>query len=289
MLILLVSAMSMMPKNHSFGEDGPGGLAVERQITRAAHGHILTNVGVWSSNGEWIVYDVRSDPAGSVFDGDRIERVHVTTGEVRILYVSKAGACCGVVTASPIDDRIVFIHGPERPTADWSYNAWHRRGVIIHAANPGRICNLDARDLTPPYTPGALRGGTHVHTFSPDGKWIAFTYEDHVLAALGDDGDHDRNQRNVGVSVPARAVTVNRNHPRNHDGSLFAVLVTRTVNEPRPGSNEISRAVEDAWIGWNGYIRTDGRRQKRAIAFQGQVVTSDRTIDQRSLCRRPAR
>ena len=41
--------------------------------------------------------------------------------------------------------------------------------------------NLDARDLLPPFTPGALRGGTHVHQFSPDGHVVSSTYEDHVL------------------------------------------------------------------------------------------------------------
>ena len=49
----------------------------ERQITHAPHGHILTNVHVWSRDGRRIVYDVRSDPAGEVFDGNRIETVDV--------------------------------------------------------------------------------------------------------------------------------------------------------------------------------------------------------------------
>jgi Tol biopolymer transport system component len=261
--------MRAMPKS----DDVVG--VIERQITHAACGHILTNVGAWSADGRWIVYDVRSDPAGSVFDGTRIERVQVETGEVQTLYTSTNGACCGVVTASPVDDRVVFIHGPEQPTPDWSYNAWHRRGVTVNAGDPGRAVTLDARDVTPPFTPGALRGGTHVHTFSPDGQWIAFTYEDHVLAALGDSGPHDRNQRNVGVSVPAGPVTVSRDHPRNHDGSHFTVLVTRTVDHPQPGSDQISRACEDAWIGRGGYARPDGSCQRRAIAFQGQVLTAD--------------
>ena len=35
-----------------------------RQITTAPHGHLLTNVGVWSPDSRWIVYDVRSTPDG---------------------------------------------------------------------------------------------------------------------------------------------------------------------------------------------------------------------------------
>ncbi len=245
------------------------------QHTFAPHGHVLTNSGVWSADGRWIVYDVRSDAAGDRFDGTRIERVHVETGEVQVLYTSSHGACCGVVTCSPVDERIVFIHGPEDPTPDWQYGPYHRRGVIVDARRPGVAINLDACDLTPSFTPGALRGGSHVHTFSGDGAWVAFTYEDHLLAEQsGEASQRDVNQRNIGVSVPVRAVAVDRDHVRNHDGSHFSVLATRTVNQPCPGSDEIGKAFEDAWIGTNGYTRPDGSRQRRAITFQGHVTTA---------------
>ena len=249
---------------------------LETQHTSAPHGHLLTNYGVWSPDSRWIVYDVRSDPAGSVFDGTSIQRVHVETGEVQVLYRATRGAGCGVVTCSPIDERVVFIHGPEEPSPDWQYSPCHRRGVVVDARCPDVATNLDACDLTPPLTAGALRGGSHVHTFSGDGRWVSFTYEDHVLTALGNDvfGPHDVNQRNVGISVPLGAVEVAGDHPRNHSGSHFSVLATRTVNQPRPGSDEIGKAFEESWIGTNGYVRGDGSRQQRAIAFQGQVVTS---------------
>ncbi len=285
MAVLVIAAIGMMSQAQGFGGDAvaqkvnmdsnKSESGSERQLTRDQCGHILTNVGAWSADGKWIVYDVRSDPAGSVFDGNRIERVHVATGKIETLYKSSSGACCGVVTASPVDGRVVFIHGPENPTAEWSYSAWHRRGAVVDAEKPGRAITLDARDLAPPFTAGALRGGTHVHTFSPDGKWVAFTYEDHVLANLGDSGDHDLNQRNVGVSVPSATVSVDAGHARNHDGSHFTALVTRTVNHPRPGSDEINRAFSDSWIGSAGYVREDNTRQRRAIAFQGQVITAN--------------
>lgn len=254
--------------------DGPFKVT-EKQVTNAPHGHILTDIGAWSANGRWIVYDVRSDPAGSVFDGQQIERVDATTGKIETLFTSTDGACCGVVTASPADDRVVFIHGPKNPTSDWRYAAWHRRGVVVHAETPGTADTLDARDLVAPLTPGALRGGSHVHVFSADGRWVSFTYEDHVLASLGESDGHDLNQRSIGVSVPAGPVVVKQDHPRNHDGSHFTVLVAKTVNHPRPGSDEINRAFEDGWIGVGGYLKNDGTRQRRAIAFQGQVVAKD--------------
>lgn len=76
-----------------------------RQITAAPDGHMLTNVAVWSPDSRWIVYDVRSSADGSTFDGTRIERVEVETGRVELLYESRDGACCGVVTTAPSDDR----------------------------------------------------------------------------------------------------------------------------------------------------------------------------------------
>ena len=88
-------------------------------------------------------------------------------------------------------------------------------------ADPGVAVNLDARDLTA-QTPGALRGGSHVHVFSPDGEWVSFTYNDALLAdSTGNDSGQDGDQRNIGVSVPRGPVVVPPSHPRNHDGDYF--------------------------------------------------------------------
>jgi hypothetical protein len=247
-------------------------VANERQVTHAPHGHILTNAAVWSRDGRRIAYDVRSDPAGDVFDGQWIKTVEVATGEVRVLYRSMRGAKCGVVTFSPTADRVVFILGPEDPTPDFTYGPARRRGVMVDEDRPGELISLDARDLVPPFTAGALRGGSHVHVFSPDGSRVSFTYEDHVLNA--ETGARERNQRYVGVSVLGRPVPVPSTHPRNHDGQAFSVVVTRTWDHPRPDSDEISKAFEDAWVGTHGYLRPDGSRQRWAIAFQGNVETA---------------
>ncbi len=246
---------------------------VERQVTSAPHGHMLTNTGCWSGDGRWIAYDVRDEDP--VFSGTRIEAVDVATGEVRILLDSSPGAC-GVVTCDPGSDACVFIVGPELPSPDWTYGPARRRGAIVSASRPGAVAGLDARCLAPPFVPGALRGGTHLHTFSPDGQgWVASTYEDHVLDLAVGAAGAERNQRNVAVSVPAGPVAVPHSHPQNRDGSHFTVLVTRTHDAPRPGSDEISRACEEGWVGTTGYVRPDGTRQRRAIAFQGTVTAAD--------------
>ncbi len=247
-----------------------------RQVTVAAHGHLLTNAAVWSPDSRWLVYDVRSAADGSIFDGTRIERVEVATGRVEVLYESRHGACCGVVTTSPVDDRIVFILGPEHPTVDWTYGPARRQGVVVRASEPGVARPLDARDLVPPFTPGGLRGGSHVHVFSPDGRLVSFTYEDAVLAGPGPQG-RQRNLRGVGLSICDRPVTVPSRHARNHDGSAFSVLATALEDAPRPGSDQIERACEEGWVGRDGYLRADGSRQRRALAFQGRVATTEGT------------
>jgi hypothetical protein len=232
---------------------------------------MLTNAGVWSPDARWLVYDTRSAPDGSVFDGTRIERVDLDTGRVETLYESRYTAHCGVVTASPVDDRVVFILGPEHPTHDWQYGAARRQGVLVRTGRPGIAEPLDARDLVPPFTPGALRGGSHVHQFSGDGRLVSFTYEDAVLEVAPAAAQPHHNLRGVGVAVCNRGVTVPHTHPRNHDGTAFSVLVTRLADEPPPGSDEIVKAFEESWVGTAGYVRGDGTRQRYALACQGQV------------------
>lgn len=246
--------------------------AKERQLTFNPGGHILTNLHPFSPDGRWIVFDERSDREGAVFDSRFIKRVNVETGAVETLYEARNGAFVGVVTYNPKQDKVVFIHGPENPTADWRYAGHHREGTIIATAEPGKAVNLDARDLTAPFTPGALRGGSHVHVYAPDGQWLSFTYQDHVMNMLGAGGEHDLDQRNVGISVPGQAVSVGQDHPRNRDGTTFTVLVTNTVNAPKPGSDEVNRAYEEGWVGNEGYVKADGTRQRRAIAFLGDTL-----------------
>jgi len=249
-------------------------IAYEKQITIQNKGHILTNTGVWSPDSNWIVYDTRSDPAGDIFDGSTIEMVNIHTGGVKELYHSINGANCGVATFHPHENKVVFILGPENPTPDWQYNAIHRQGVIVDVSRPDIAINLDARDMLPPFTSGALRGGSHVHIWDANGEWVSFTYEDHILSQFKEEtSEHEINLRNVGVSAPSDGVKVKKSHPRNHDGEYFSVLVTRTVANPKPGSDEIKKAFEEGWVGTKGYLRTNVTWQKRSLAFQGHVVT----------------
>ncbi len=238
---------------------------MDRQVTSRPQGHNLTNTGVWSPDSNWIVYDTRFGESGSIFDGSTIEAINVHTGEVRRLYESSQGAHCGVATWHPRQWKVAFILGPENPTPDWKYGFSHRQGVIVEWAKPGVAVNLDARDLIPPFTPGALRGGSHVHVWDAKGDWVSFTYNDALV-----EGD----LRDIGVSLPGHFVQVPAENTRNHSSDFFTVIVSRTTANPRPGSDEIKRACEEAWVGTSGYVQTNSKRQSRALAFQGTVVTN---------------
>lgn len=184
-----------------------------KQITFTPRNHQLTNINTWTPDSQWLVFDVR--PSGASFTGETIERVNIHTGELEVIYRATQGSHVGVVTVHPKSEKYVFIHGPENPDETWHYDFHHRRGVIVTQT---RVENLDAMDITAPYTPGALRGGSHVHVFSPNGEFVSFTYNDHVL--------HERSPaldlRNVGVAVPYGPVKVFAQHPVNTAGATGA-------------------------------------------------------------------
>ena len=206
-----------------------------RVLPTTATNAILTNAAVWSPDGTRVVYDCRPDPAGSVFDSTEIRAVEVSSGRVERLFRSEHGAKCGVATWHPVADVIAFILGPEFPGRDgFTYAASRRQGVTLDLATR-RLEALDARDLAT-FTPGSLAGGTHVHQFSPDGRRVSFTYDDHWLTAAG------TNQRAVGVAELSRPVSVPMSHPRNHSGSATCGLVT-------PTGAGLIRTWEESWVG----------------------------------------
>ncbi len=249
----------------------------EIQLTKAAKGHFLHTTQQFSPDDQWIVYDTRNDGA-HIGRTCCIEMVHTTTGEVRQLYQTTGqtvhGPGVGSATFNPQADEVLFIHGLQNCDSIRPYGFSRRTGVMIRTDAPQQPVFLDARDVTPPFTPGALRGGTHAHTWSADGQWVSFTYNDDVLAQLSkEEGSNVEDLRMVGVMAPYGPVEVAPDDTgENISGRLFSVIVTRVTERPEPGSDQISRAYEDGWVGEEGYLRQDGSRQKRAVAFLGDVV-----------------
>ena len=249
----------------------------EKQITHdLTYNHDLDNNDNFSPDGKWLVYDTRTDDGG-IAASSRIEKVHVETGEIKVLFDIKNneiwGPGAGAVSYSSKSNSVVFIHGLTNSTRENPYQQWRRTGVIIEDSNPNVPIFMDSRDIIPPFTAGALRGGTHRHEWSGDGNWIGFTYNDAILKALEDSTGVKRNLRTIGVSKRIKQVSVDKN-AENISGQWFSALMVRVVPEPKPGSDEISHAASDSWVGTNGYRRTDGMMQM-ARAFLGTVVNKN--------------
>ena len=249
---------------------------IEEQLTFDSKGHFLNRTQCFSPDDKWIVYDTRIEP-GEIGSTGTIEKVNVATGRMVVMYKAPNqtwyGPGVGAVTYNPVKNRILFIHGLFNCSLLQPYGHRRRVGVMVDDSAPMKAIHADARDVTAPFTPGALRGGTYAHTWSGDGEWISFTYQDAVLGMLEKSGRKRLDLRTVGVSAPIGPVKVDRDgEGENNDGTMFSVLAVRVVADPKPGSNKIRMAYNDSWVGVNGYLRPDGTRQKRAVAFQGIVL-----------------
>lgn len=254
-------------------------MPTETQLTHDAWGHTLNNTQVFSPDDQWVVYDTRNLDT-ELAKTCCIRMLNVRTGEDRLLYQAQNqtehGPGVGAATFSPTRNRVLFLHGLRNADAKLPYVMTRRTGVAIDIAQPGKPHFLDGRDLTPPFTPGALRGGTHAHQWSGDGERISFTYNDAVLEKLAVDNPAGADLRTVGVMVPGKSVTVvNENDKDEFSGEGFTVVATRVTEKPRPGSDEIDRAFDETWIGRKGYRKDDGSRQRYALAVQGNVRNAD--------------
>ncbi|MES1223115.1 MAG: DUF3748 domain-containing protein [Bacteroidota bacterium] len=255
------------------------GVVKEIQLTSESRGHLLNTSQCFSKNDQWIAYDNRNLDTGIPENGT-IGMVNTTTKAIKTIYSttnqSKYGPGVGAVTFSPVEDRVLFIHGIRNADKENPYIYARRTGVSVLIDKPGFGEFLDARNITPPFTPGALRGGTHAHSWSADGKWISFTYNDFVIDQLSKKDTSIKDIRVVAVMNNSRNVIVpGTNNVENNNGKMFSAVVTQITDHPVWGSDEIDKAFDEGWIGTNGYIKKDGKRQKRAIAFQGNVRDKD--------------
>lgn len=247
----------------------------ENQITfDLTYNHDLDNNDNFSPDNQWLVYDTRTDEGGIAISS-KIEKVHVKTGEKKVLYAltenTPWGPGVGAVSYSPIDFSVVFIHGLMHSSKENPYQQWRRTGVIMDEKNPNVPIYMDARDVNFPFSAGALRGGTHRHEFSGDGNWIGFTYNDAIMQSLEAKTGEKHNLRTIGVAKKNHPVTVGRggSHEQN-SGEWFSALVVNVVPNPKPGSDEISQALGDSWVGKNGFPMADGAYQM-ARSFIGTV------------------
>ena len=240
--------------------------------------HDLDNNDNFSPDGKWLVYDTRTG-VGGIGGSPSVERINVETGENQVLFGvpdnHDYGPGAGAASYHPIENKVIFIHGLPICTEKNPYQQWRRTGVIVNDSQPNVPILMDARDITFPYTPGALRGGTHRHEWSRDGKWVGYTYNDAIMKELEDSTGVKWNLRTIAVSNQRHPVVLRQNNPEESvAGSWFSAVVVRVVPNPKPGSDEISNAASDSWIGASGYPKSDGTLQV-ARAFIGKVNNAD--------------
>ena len=254
------------------------------QLTNGAYNHDLDNNDNFSPDGKWLVYDTRTG-IGGIGGSPSVERVNIETGKVEVLFSvsdnQSWGPGAGAVSYHPTENKVIFIHGLPKCTEQNPYQQWKRSGVIVETDHPNETINMDARDITMPYTPGALRGGTHRHEWSKDGKWVGFTYNDALMQIVEEMTGKKVNLRTVGVSTKLKPVFVDNNGDgENLNGEWYSVLVVRVVSDPAPGSDEISNAASDSWVGTGSYINKHGKKQV-ARAFLGKVTSkSGKPVDE---------
>ena len=227
--------------------------------------HDMDNNLNFSTDNQWICYDTR--PSSGIGETRTIERVNIKSGEIKIIYespeVQKTRPGVGAVSYFPNSDRVVFIHG----FPDLTYQQYRRFGAIVDIPS-GKMITADARDVTYPYTPGALRGGTHRH--EPGGfneEWLGYTYNDMIMHNMNKD------LRTIGVTHLNIAVEVDKDkNGENQSGTGFSVLVVRVTDNPKSETDEISHAASDSWVGGSqGYQKANENRQM-ARAFIGKLA-----------------
>jgi hypothetical protein len=254
----------------------PESVLTEIQLTRDnSKNHELDNNDNFSPDGKWLVYDTRTK-AGGIGGCSSIERVNTETGRTEVLYEipdnQEFGPGVGAASYHPLENKVIFIHGLSACTAENPYQQWRRTGVMVSDDHPNVPVYMDSRDVTFPFTPGALRGGTHRHEWSRDGKWLGYTYNDAVMKKLEDSTGVKWNLRTIAVSVPHYRANVDLDAAReNVQGEWYSAVVVRVVPNPEPGSDEISYAASDSWVGASGYPKPDGTMQV-ARAFLGRVA-----------------
>lgn len=253
----------------------------ETILTKGNHGHTLNSAQVFSPDDQWILYDTRNEDAHIQYTS-AIEKVNVETGEVVRIYEvenqTNFGPGVGAVACHPYLYKIIFIHGLLNCNEQMPYGFTRRFGAIVNMSHPSFV-HAEGRTIQEPLIAGTLRGGTHAHTWSGDGEWISFTYNDNLMEVLEKStAGAVKDLRTIGVMAPLQKVKVSLENLERFSGEYFAVVAATVTEKPRPNSDEIERAFDECWIGKDGYIKSDGVRQKRAIAFQGNVRGADNSV-----------
>ncbi|WP_192348961.1 DUF3748 domain-containing protein [Algoriphagus sp. Y33] len=254
----------------------------EIQLTFGQQGHFLNQRQAFSPDGKYLVFDNRNDDS-KIGENGSIQLVNVASKEIQTAYKlenqADYGPGTGAVSFHPKKNEVVFIHGLMNASAEIPYGITRRFAMQLDLDKSNSAQPLEARDVTAPFTKGALRGGTHAYSYSAEGQFVSFTYNDAILANESQTNPRIQDLRTVGAFVPGHRVRVEgEKNGENFDGNAFAILLANVKANPQPGSDEIAKAYEECWVGNSGYTKPTGEAQKVALAFLGDVISASGEI-----------
>ncbi|MGV0935675.1 DUF3748 domain-containing protein [Empedobacter falsenii] len=233
------------------------------QLTYDDFGHTLHHNQIQSVDGNYLVFDRRNDDT-KIGETSSICLLHTRTYESEIIYTTnnqtEFGPGVGAASFSQIENKVIFIHGIRNANQANPYSATRRTGVAIDLEFPNQPIFMDARNINFPFTNGALRGGTHSHSWQKEKNWISFTYNDYVLEQESKHNSSIKDQRVVGMMFPKKVEVDFDKTLENNFGEMFSIIVSRVVINPKNGSDEIEKAFDECWI-----------NSTNNIAFQGHV------------------
>ena len=242
--------------------------AVATCLTLEERGHTLNRRQVLSPDGSWVVFDTRNDDA-QIGITTSIERLHLGTGRIEPVYkiehATQYGPGVGAAAYHPRDDKILFIHGLKNCCLESPYGIARRFGALWDTnISPAEFrigaSLVDGNGSVPSFVPlGILSGGTHAHSWSPNGQRISFTYDDALRPSM---------PRTVGfmtsdptvcqiVAESFNAVKPTCFSPAETFEGRFASFL---LLEPDPNLG-IRKAVEECWVG------------NHSIAFLGSILS----------------
>lgn len=254
-----------------------------KQRTYEPYGHTLNHRQIFSPDGRFVYYDTRNRDT-DIQTTTRIERLDLVTSETKIVYETfqptEWGPGIGAVACHPSQRRLLFIHGLRNCSPSQPYAMTRRFGALAwDTETPTEITAAEARLVDAPCVVGALRGGTHAHSWSRDGKAISFTYNDAIVERRARTLANEANEsatserpmladlRTVGVMVSDRPCISPIQDDENFSGSFQSWIVAPVVQNPHPGSDAIDMACEECWV---------ENRPQRTMAFLGRVRTLER-------------
>jgi hypothetical protein len=274
LMALLFTSVQFKPKNSTMNQNTVE--LQEIQLTSDPSGHFLNQRQAFSPNDKSLVFDNRNDDS-KIGENASIQLVDVSSKAIQTIYKLENqtvfGPGTGAVSFHPFKNQVVFIHGLMNSSQKHPYGFTSRFAMQVDLDNTNNAEPMEARDVLVPFTKGALRGGSHAYSYSTDGQLVSFTYNDEILEKESKGNPNVTDLRTVGAFLVGEKVSIEgETDDENFNGNSFAILLAEVTANPQSGSDQISKAYEECWVGNLGYLKLDGSNQKRALAFLGDVV-----------------